>query len=76
MGGGGKGSAPTDNSMMIYQMQQQQLAQQKADDEAKAQAAAQAEADQREALRKQMLGQRDVMADTTDDSAIQKTTLG
>ncbi|MDY0258498.1 MAG: hypothetical protein RBR41_02380 [Desulfovibrio sp.] len=74
-GGGGKGGG-SDNSAALYAQQQADLARQKAEQEAKETAIAEAEQKRRDELRKQMLGQRDVLADDEKDAAVQQNQLG
>ena len=75
-GGGGKGGGGDGGARAAYERQQAELARQKAEQEAKEKAEAEAEAQRREQLRRQMLGQRDVLADDDENAAVQRNTLG
>ena len=72
--GGGKGAAPTDNSMALYQQQQADLARQKAEQEQKEKEQAEAERAKRDALRQQMLGES-VKTEDDEDAAITQNVL-
>lgn len=77
MGGGGSGGkGAQDNSAEIYARQQAELARQKAEQEAAEKAAAEAEQKRRDELRRQMLGQRDVLASDEDKTVVQNNKLG
>ena len=77
---GSKGGAASNNTRAIYEQQQADLARQKAQAAAEENAARQAEIARRDELRRQMLGNRDVLSGDTGQgvagAAVQKTVLG
>ena len=75
---GSKSGAAANNSRALYEQQQADLARQKAQLEAEEKAARQAEAARRDELRRQMLGNRDVLCGDAGagDIAVREQVLG
>ena len=74
-GGGGKGDSGSDKSAELYAQQQADLARQKAENEERERLAREEEQARRDELRRNMLGQRNMLSDD-ETATVTRNVLG